>query len=76
MKSFASGNPVSPMDMACRYIYADQPDKAMDWLEKGYEIHDPNMPYITTHGYNLDPSFSNPRFKDIVKKMNLSLPNN
>jgi tetratricopeptide (TPR) repeat protein len=76
MESFASSNPVSPIDMACRYIYANLPDKAMDWLEKGYEIHDPNMPYITTHCYNLDPLFSNPRFIDIVKKMNLPLPNN
>jgi hypothetical protein len=64
------------MDMATRYIYANLPDKAMDWLEKGYEIHDPNMPYIATHCYNLDPLFSNPRFIDIVKKMNLPLPNN
>jgi TolB-like protein len=76
MESFASNNPVSPMDMAVRYIFADLPDKAMDWLEKGYEIHDPNMPYITTHCYNLDPLFSNPRFLAIVKKMNLPLPNN
>jgi TolB-like protein len=76
LESFASSNPVSPMDMATRYIYANLPDKAMDWLEKGYEIHDPNMPYIATHCYNLDPLFSNPRFIDIVKKMNLPLPNN
>ena len=64
------------MDMAMRYIYANLPDKAMDWLEKGYEMHDPTMPYITTHCFNLDPLFSNPRFLDIVKKMNLPLPNN
>jgi tetratricopeptide (TPR) repeat protein len=76
MESFASNNPVSPMDMAVRYIFADLPDKAMDWLEKGYELHDPNMPYITTHCYNLDPLFSNPGFLAIVKKMNLTLPNN
>jgi len=76
LESFASTNPVGVIDMACRYIYADQSDKAIDWLEKGYEIHDPNMPYIATHCYNLDPLFSNPRFIDIVKKMNLSLPNN
>mgnify|MGYP001175428150 CR=1 FL=1 len=48
----------------------------MDWLEKGYEIHDPGMPYITTHCFSLDPLFSNPRFIAIVKKMNLPLPNN
>jgi TolB-like protein/Tfp pilus assembly protein PilF len=74
MESFASSNPVSPMDMAIRYIYANLPDKAMDWLEKGYEIHDPTMPYITTHCFNLDPLFTNPRFIAIVKKMNLPLP--
>jgi TolB-like protein/Tfp pilus assembly protein PilF len=74
MESFASGNPVSVMDLAMRYLYTNQPDKAMDWLEKGFEIHDPNMPYITTHCYNLDQLFTNPRFIDIVKKMNLTLP--
>ncbi len=76
MESFASSNPVSPMDMATRYIYANLPDKAMDWLEKGYEIHDPTMPYIATHCFNLDPLFTNPRFLAIVKKMNLPLPKN
>jgi TolB-like protein len=76
LESFASSNPVSPMDMATRYIYANLPDKAMDWLEIGYEIHDPCMPYITTHCFNLDPLFSNPRFLAIVKKMNLPLPKN
>ena len=76
MESFASNNPVSPIDMATRYIYANLPDKALDWLEKGYEIHDPSMPYITTHCYNLDPLFTNPKFLAIVKKMNLPLPKN
>jgi TolB-like protein len=75
LESFASNNPVGVVDMACRYIYANLPDKAMNWLEKGYEMHDPNMPYIATHCYNLDPLFSNPRFLAIVKKMNLPLPN-
>ena len=74
MESFASSNPVGVMDMAMRYIYMNLPDKALDWLEKGYEIHDPTMPYIATHCFNLDPLFSNPRFLAIVKKMNLPLP--
>jgi TolB-like protein len=76
LESFASSNPVSPMDMAPRYIYANLPDKALDWLEKGCEIHDPSMPYIATRCYNLDPLFTNPRFLAIVKKMNLPLPKN
>jgi TolB-like protein len=74
MEAFASKNPISPMDMAYRYIYANQPDKALDWLEKGYEMHDPNMPYISTHAYNLDSLFGNPRFIAIVRKMKLPLP--
>ena len=76
LESFASNNSVGAIDMAERYIYANLPDKAMDWLEKGYEIHDPCMPYITTHCFNLDPLFTNPRFLAIVKKMNLPLTKN
>jgi tetratricopeptide (TPR) repeat protein len=76
MESFASSNPVGVMDMAMRYIYTNLPDKALDWLEKGFEIHDPTMPYIATHCFNLDPLFSNPRFLAIAKKMNLPLPKN
>jgi tetratricopeptide (TPR) repeat protein len=76
MESFASTNPVGVMDMAMRYIYTNLPEKALDWLEKGYEIHDPTMPYIATHCFNLDPLFANPRFLAIVKKMNLPLPKN
>jgi TolB-like protein len=76
MESFASSNPVGVMDMAMRYIYTNLPDKALDWLEKGYEIHDPTMPYIATRCFNLDPLFTNPRFLAIVKKMNLPFPKN
>ena len=65
----------APVDVAIRYMMVDRPDKAMGWLEKGFEAHDPNMPYIATHSYLFDPLFDNPRFIDIVEKMNLPLPN-
>jgi serine/threonine protein kinase len=74
LEKFAENNFISPLDMALRYIMANKPDKAMDWIEKGYEIHDPGMPYISTHCFNADPLFENPRFIAIVKKMNLPLP--
>ena len=76
LEKIAENNPISPLDMAMRYIMANQPDKAMDWLEKGYEWHDPTMTYIATKIFNFDPLFNNPRFLDIVKKMNLPLPKN
>ena len=75
MEVFAENNPIAPIELAVRYIYANKPEKAMDWLEKGFKQRDPNMPYIATGVYNLDPLFSNPRFIAIVKKMNLPLPN-
>ena len=66
---------VAPVAMAIKYMMVDQPDKAMDWLEKGFESRSPSMPYIATHGYFFEPLFDNPRFIDILEKMNLPLPN-
>jgi hypothetical protein len=73
LEEFAQNNPISPIDMAFRYITANQPDKAMDWIEKGFEIHDPAMIYIATKMLNLDPLFKNPRFIAICEKMKLPL---
>jgi len=74
LEEFAQNNPISPIDMANRYIVANQPDKAMDCIEKGFEIHDPAMTYIATKICNLDPLFKDPRFIAICEKMNLPLP--
>ena len=71
LEKFAENNPIAFMDMAVRYIMAEQPEKAMDWIEKGYEMHDPQMTYIATGIYNLKPLFDNPRFIAICEKMNL-----
>jgi len=76
LEKFAESNPISPIDIAIRYMMVNQPDKALEWIEKGFEIHDPNMPYITSMVYCFDLLFSNPGFIDIIKKMNLPLPKN
>jgi serine/threonine protein kinase len=73
LEKFAENNYVSFQDMALRYIMANQPDKAMDWVEKGFEMHDPLMTYIATPARYLDRLFGNPRFIAICKKMNLPL---
>lgn len=75
LEKFAENNPISFMDMAMRYVMANQLYKAMDWVEKGYELHDPQMTYIATRIYNLDPLFTFPRFLEIAEEMNLPLPN-
>jgi hypothetical protein len=74
LESFAETNHFGAVAMAINYTKVNQLDKAMDWLEKGYEMHDTQMIYIATHQYNWDPLFDNPRFIDIVEKMKLPLP--
>ncbi len=46
----------------------------MDWLEKEFELHFPSMPYISTWNYDLDQLKENPRYIELLKKMNLPLP--
>jgi tetratricopeptide (TPR) repeat protein len=74
LEKFAENNPIGFTDMALRYIVANRPDKAMDWIEKGFEMHDPLMTYITTPAQYFDSLFGNPRFIAICEKMNLPLP--
>ena len=75
-EKYAENNPIGFTGMAIGYIIADQPDKAMDWIEKGFELHDPLITYITATGRIFEPLFDNPRFIEIVQKMNLPLPKN
>jgi TolB-like protein len=73
MEKFADANYIGFFDMAYRYIIANQSDKAMDWIEKGFESHDPLMSYITQTAHILEPLFGNPRFIAICEKMKLPL---
>ena len=72
---FAQKGYVPPLSMAFKYMMVDQPDKAMEWLEKGFESRSSGMPYIVIQYYGYETLFDNPRFVDIVEKMNLPLPN-
>ncbi|MEP0132988.1 MAG: adenylate/guanylate cyclase domain-containing protein [Eudoraea sp.] len=52
------------------YCRAGMKEEALEWLEKAYEEHDSNMPYIS-----VDPLFdflrNEPRFHNLLKKMDL-----
>jgi tetratricopeptide (TPR) repeat protein len=76
LEKYAENNPICFADMSMRYIIANQPDKAMDWIEKGFEIHDPQMTYIAAAGRFFEQLFGNPRFIAICEKMNLPIPEN
>jgi serine/threonine protein kinase/Tfp pilus assembly protein PilF len=59
-----------PSDIANFYTLAGEKDKAIEWLEKGLEVHDPMLPYL---GYPLfiDLLGDEPRYQDLLRKMNL-----
>jgi len=59
---------------ALQYLAINKSDLALDWLEKGYEIRNPNMPYIGTKLYDLDQLMEHPGYIELLKKMNLPLP--
>jgi tetratricopeptide (TPR) repeat protein len=59
-----------PSDIATFYTMAEEKDRAIDWLEKGLEVHDPALPYL---GYPLfvDLLEDEPRYQELLRKMNL-----
>ena len=58
-----------PAEIAWRFVQAGDKNKALDWLEVGYEKRDQNMPYLCWPIF--DPLRDEPRFQEIVRKMNL-----
>ena len=50
-------------------VFLTVPDLGIDWLEKSFEEHDPNLPYATIPIF--ESLHSHPRFKDLLRKMNL-----
>ena len=63
----------SPTDVAILYLFAGDKSRALDWLEKGHELHDPAMPYIAALPI-YDSLRADPRFQALLRKMNL-VPN-
>ena len=59
-------------EIAKTYAFAGNDERALDWLERGFEARDPNMPYIAT-GPTWDSLRDNPRFQDLLRRMNLPL---
>jgi TolB-like protein/tetratricopeptide (TPR) repeat protein len=59
-----------PAIIAWWYLFAGDHDRAMDWLERGFEAHDPGMPYVAVDPLN-DPLRPDPRFQDLLRRMNM-----
>jgi tetratricopeptide (TPR) repeat protein len=60
---------LDPMFLAEGYAGLGEKDKALDWLEKGYQQHSRFMIYLIALR-ELDNLHSEPRFQDLVRRMN------
>jgi adenylate cyclase len=60
-----------PWSIGTLYTRAGMKNEALEWLQKAYEAHDSNMPYL-----KVDPIFDilrdDPRYSALLKKMNLA----
>jgi eukaryotic-like serine/threonine-protein kinase len=59
-----------PSDIAMFHVMAGEKDKAIEWLEKGFKIRDPMLPYIGVAPL-FDDLRPDPRFQDLIRKMRL-----
>lgn len=65
---------VLPIEISLVYVIANNHSKAMDWLEKAYEDHDANSPYVGLTIMTEGPfKIDNPRLNVLLEKMNLPL---
>jgi serine/threonine protein kinase/Tfp pilus assembly protein PilF len=64
---------VMPYYIAEAYITAGDNARALHWLEKGFEVRDPNMPYIGLFPYFTDNLKDEPRYRELLRRMKLPM---
>ncbi len=64
------GEPGIAWDAANNYAMVGDRERALDWLERAMNDRDPNVPYINCSPW-WDPWRSEPRFKDVLRRLNL-----
>jgi len=60
---------VLPWDVASWYAYAGDKERCLEWLERAYQVRDPNLPYLWLPDF--DGVRSDPRFRDLLQRMKL-----
>jgi TolB-like protein/Tfp pilus assembly protein PilF len=67
--AFSQETYISPWFISFVYSFAGEKEQAVKWLERAYEMKDPNMPYLITPGFDI--LRDEPRFQDLLRRMNL-----
>ena len=65
---------VQPVWIALAYFKAGLIDETIHWLERGFQVHDQDLPYIFI-AKEFAPFNQDPRFTQIAQKMNLPIYN-
>jgi tetratricopeptide (TPR) repeat protein len=60
---------LAPSLFARPYLGLGDKDKALTWIEKGYEEHDPGLRFLKVNWF-WDPLRSEPRFQAVLRRMN------
>jgi serine/threonine-protein kinase len=58
--------------IAMRYLDAGDHDRAIAWLQKGYDQQDPSMPY--TNGPPFDRLRDDPRYQALMRRIGIPIP--
>ena len=58
-----------PFTVADLYAFAGDRDHTLEWLERAYQAHDPNLPYLTQPDFDLVRH--DPRFRDLRRRMHM-----
>jgi hypothetical protein len=66
---YAKGQYKDPMGVAFRYLDGGDKDRAMDWLYKAYEAHDPSLAYVGRPHW--DRLRGDPRFEALLRRIGL-----
>jgi TolB-like protein/Tfp pilus assembly protein PilF/predicted Ser/Thr protein kinase len=64
------GEFVNEVQVALMCLRINDPERAMDWLERAYDSHNPNLPGINNRR-PFDPLRGHPRFQALLERMNL-----
>jgi eukaryotic-like serine/threonine-protein kinase len=61
---------VIPSDVATLYVAAGETAQAVGWLEKAYDLHDPNLPYLRLPCFDL--LRGNPGYEALIRRLKLT----
>ena len=72
-KTESEGGHVPVMTLGNYYNQLGMYEKAIDFWEKAYELHNPNVPYLSMYTVKNKALNDHPRYVELINKMNLPL---